>query len=216
MRMSLPRSESNSRRYRRWASAFARTSSRNLSHVSQQSGLLLAVEVFADQIHLVGAVLHHAFAPWSGRADRHQRDRRVGGAHGVGELIVLLYVIFQRHVAELPAAVHFVADAPVLDRVRFGMAVVRAPFPHRTCGRSVRIFDLLNGSFHAAQSTVDGDVRFRFQQPAEHHELVQAKVIVFDARPGRVLARRPAIARSDAVLPVVATDEIPAGPAVDG
>ena len=48
------------------------------------------------------------------------------------------------------------------------------------------------------------------------HELVEADVVGLDALPGRVLARRPAVAVADAVLPVVAADEVAARPAVDG
>src|SRR6185436_11763854 len=112
-------------------------------------------------------------------------------------------------------AVHLVADPPPLHGVGKSVAVL-GPLPAHRRGRgAVHIFHLLGGRFDAAEAGVDRDVGLGADLADEHQELVDADVVRLDAPPGRVLARRAAVALADAVLPVVAAHEVPAGPAVD-
>ena len=79
----------------------------------------------------------------------------------------------------------------------------------------VGILDFLDGRLHVAQAAVDGDVRIGAQLAAEGHEFVDAEIVVFDALPGGIFPRRPAIGIAQAVAPVVSADEIAARPAID-
>ena len=54
----------------------------HLPHVGRQVAFWAAIEMLADKVHVVGAVLQHAFAPRSHVADGDQLDRRVDGPHG--------------------------------------------------------------------------------------------------------------------------------------
>ena len=96
-------------------------------------------------------------------ADADELDRRIDLPHGLGEFVVLLRVLLQRHVAELPVAVHLVADAPELHAVGLGMAVLGPQPAHGRVGRAVGVLDLVDGRFRVAQPAVDGDVRFGLQ-----------------------------------------------------
>ena len=171
--------------------------------------------MLAQQVHVVGAVAKHGFAPLARSADADELDRRIDLPHGLGEFVVLPRVLLQGHMAELPVAVHLVADAPELHAVGLGMAVLGPQLAHGRVGRTVGVLDLFDGRFRIAQPAVDGDVRLGLQVAAKDHELVQAEVVVLDAVPGRVLARRTAVAVADAVRPVIAADEVSTRPTVD-
>ena len=146
-------------------------------------------------------------------ADEHQA--RIDFLHRVDDAVVLLRVLAELHVAKLPLAPHFVADAPVLDAVRLGVAVLRRATSRRSCRRRRCVFDFLGGRVVVAEAGVDGDHRLGADFAAEVDEFVDADVVVLDAGPGGILARRPAVAGADAVAPVVAAHEVAAGPAVD-
>ncbi len=108
----------------------------------------------------------------------------------------------------LPMPHHFTwygSACPFLAR-HAPIGVSAAPLAY--CNSSTALVDV-------AQAAVERDVGFGAENPAEGHELVQPEVIVFDAGPGRVLARRTAVAVADAIFPVVAADEVAARPAID-
>jgi hypothetical protein len=94
------------------------------------------------------------------------------------------------------------------------VAVRRAEFAHGRIRSAVGVFEFLDRILHLALSAVDGDVRFRIQGLAEHHEFIQPEIIMLDAFPRGVLARRTAIPIAEAVAPVVTAHEIPARPAI--
>ena len=104
------------------------------------------------------------------RAHGDDLDRRVHGLHGHGELGVLLDVVGERHVAELPVAVHLVADGPELDAPRLGMAVGRPELAHRRVGRAVGVLELLEGHGDVAQAAVDRDVGLGADEPHQVHD----------------------------------------------
>jgi hypothetical protein len=88
-------------------------------------------------------------------------------------------------------------------------------FAHECVWSSVAVFELSRRRISIAKTGVHRDPWLRVHQFAEPDELVHPKVIVLDARPGGVRARRTPVAIADPIAPVVAADEIAAGPAVD-
>src|ERR1700757_39790 len=94
------------------------------------------------------------------------------------------------------------------------MAVLDSPQTVDVLG-AICVGDFLRGRKSIAEAGVDGDHRLCVNFAAEVEELVDAKIVVFNARPGRILSRRPTITRPDAVAPIVPTDEVPAWPAID-
>jgi hypothetical protein len=111
---------------------------------------------------------------------------------------------------------HLVSDRPPLAAEWRPLAVLRAKRAHWRGRGAVDVFDLVGRRGDVAQAAVDGDVRLGADEAAKRHELVDADVVVFNALPCRVLARRTAITIADAIPPVVAADEVPARPPVDG
>ena len=95
------------------------------------------------------------------------------------------------------------------------VAVFNAPLAADRVFGAVDIFDFLRGGIVVAEAGVHGDHRLGVDFMAEIEELVDADIVGIDAGPGRILARRAAVARADAVAPVVAADKVAAGPAVD-
>ena len=189
---------------------------RRLHDMGEQPGAILPVDMLGHVVHAVGAVAEHGAAPVADGAHADGDDRGVDGAEGVDEGVVALGVLFEGDIAELPVAVHLVADADEADAPGLGAAVGGAEAAHRGVRGAVEVGELVDGVLGAAEAGVDGDVGLGAEQVAEGHELVDADIVVLDAGPGGVLAGRAAVAVADAVAPVVAGDEVAAGPAVDG
>ena len=187
---------------------------RDLGDMTEHPGQLADIEVLTDQVHEAGGPGQHAFAPGPDRADADDLYRRVRRLHDLGEAVVLLDVILKRHMAELPVAVHLVAHRPPLHSPGTVPPVFGAPSAHQGGGCAVDVFDLFGGHGLRALAAVDRDVRLGIDEAAQVQELVDADVVVLDPEPGRVLARRAAVGITDAVLPVVAADEIAARPAI--
>ena len=124
-------------------------------------------------------------------------------------------VSFDRHVAELPVAVHLVADTPPLDAVRLWMPLSGPARSPESRAAAVDVFQLLKRLLQSPQAGVDHDQRFGLELAAKLQEFVDAEVIVFDALPGAFPARRSAVPRTDAVFPVISGYEVAAWPAVD-
>ena len=189
---------------------------RNLQHVAQQPRPLPAVEMLADEIHLAGIRCQHRLVPLAHGADGHELDRAVLRPHRLRELLVLPDVIGERHVAELPVAVHLVADRPPPAPERRRLAVLRAEGTHGRRPGAVDILDFVSRSGHIAETAVDGNIGLGSNQAAQRHEFVNPDVVRLDPLPRRVLPRRPPVTIAEAVPPVVPADEVPAGPPVDG
>src|ERR1019366_8348677 len=62
----------------------------------------------------------HLFGSGPGREER---DVRIDLAHRLSEHVVLDYELVERHYAELPRPVHFIADSPPFNVVRRRVAV---------------------------------------------------------------------------------------------
>ena len=68
---------------------------------------------------------------------------------------------------------------------------------------------------HAARAHVDADVRLGAENATVLDEFVGPEAVRLLAAPGELDAARPLLFRSDAIGPVVAADEVAAGPAQD-
>ena len=107
---------------------------------------------------------------------------RPGGLGGEAAVLV------GRLVADLPRAVHLVAEAPELDAVRLGGAVLRARSerPCRPGGCSTRAG---RRPRQAAGAEVDGEHRLDAGASGPGHELVGADLVGLDRLPGEVEPR---------------------------
>ena len=88
------------------------------------------------------------------------------------------------------------------------MTVLRAELALGRGCCAVGILHLVFRQLHIALAAVHYHVRFRAQQLAEAHELVHAEIVVFDAFPRGILARRSAVGIAQAVAPIVTADEV--------
>ena len=113
--------------------------------------------------------------------------------------------------ADLPGAVHLVAEAPVFHNVRLPAPVGDAHVGVLRAGRRVAVFDEVGGVLNAAGAHVDGQHGFASDVAAEVDEFVGAEPVAFNGLPCQVAPRRPLLARADAVLPAVAAEEVAAG-----
>ncbi|PYM27074.1 MAG: hypothetical protein DMD80_16620 [Candidatus Rokuibacteriota bacterium] len=142
-------------------------------------------------------------------------DGRIGALHDHGERARLLHVVVGVHVADLPAAVHLVAQPPVAHAVRVGVAVLPTKIRPRGVARAVAVLDPRLGLVHRARAHVHADERLGAEHAAILDELVGAEAIRLLGVPRQLAAPRSLVSRPDAVEPVVAAHEVAAGPAED-
>src|SRR3989475_9901485 len=142
-------------------------------------------------------------------------DGRIGTFHDHGERARLLHVVVGVHVADLPAAVHLVAQPPVAHAVRGGAAGLPTEFRPRGVARAVAVLDPRLGLVHRARAHVHADERLGAEHAAILDELAGAEAIRLLGVPRRPAAPRSLVSGPDAVEPVVAAHEVAAGPAED-
>src|SRR5437879_4088560 len=80
----------------------------------------------------------------------------------------------------------------------------------------VAILEEIAGRVGAAGAEVDGEHRLDPGEPAPVEEFVGAEMVGLGRQPGEIEPARPRLDRTDAVLPVVAGNEIAARIAHDG
>ena len=112
--------------------------------------------------------------------------------------------------ADLPRAVHLVADAPVLDVVWRGIAVLAAQVGPVGARRRVAVVDEVAGGLDGASAHVDAEHGRSVDGLAEAHELVGAELVGLQRLPGELTAARALLLGADAVEPVVAAEEVAA------
>ncbi len=139
----------------------------------------------------------------------------IEGAQSLGDLVGEAAVFVGGLVADLPRAVHLVAEAPVLDAEGFGATVGLAQVAPVAAGRAVDVFDEVARFVEAARAEIDGEHHLRADRRAPVGEFVHADGVRFGGVPGEVEPGRALVARADAVLPVVGGDEVAAGIAHD-
>ena len=145
-----------------------------------------------------------------GAAARHEFDRRVDQAHRDGGLRCATAVLGGTRVTDLPRAVHLVAETPGPDAVRLGMAIGRPPVGDLGACRCVAVLDEVARRVGAAGPEVHREHRLHAGQARPGDELVGADRVGLDRPPGEVVPLGPPVAGADAILPVVAGDEVPA------
>src|SRR5579864_5944280 len=133
--------------------------------------------------------------------------------HDVGELPRHTDVVLGASGADLPGAVHLVAEAPVLHTVGLRMPVPAPEVGPVRVPRAVAVFDPRLGLVHRAGPHVDHDERLRTELAAVRDELVGAEAVGLLAVPGKLHAPGAVRRRPDAVRPAIAAHEIAARPA---
>ena len=105
--------------------------------------------------------------------------------------------------ADLPRAVHLVAEAPEAHVVGVFRAVRTAQVGQGRAARHVAALHPVRGILDAPGAEVDGEHGVGPGRTAPGDELVGADRVALDAAPGEVDATRALFARADAVLSVV-------------
>ena len=137
------------------------------------------------------------------RARTSHRNARVDGFHRNRRVANLVDVGFSGL---------FVADTPDFDVERGGMTVLRAQLREWT-GRVVAIAHPVGHLLNACEAVLT-DIGFGPKPSAEFDEFVGSEGVRFRNPPPIIVIRLAILA--DTLLPVVAVDEAPAGPADDG
>src|SRR5580693_6898907 len=125
----------------------------------------------------------------------------------------LAYILLGGQRADLPVAVHLVAQAPVADPVGRVMAVAPAPLRPGRLASAVAVLDPGQRFLQRAGPHVQADVRLGAQLGAVAEELVGAEPVALLAAPGELGAPRPGVLWPDPIRPVVVADEVAARPA---
>ena len=168
-------------------------------------------------------VLQHGVLP--GAVGRHAPPRRAGGgeldrgidpAHHLGRLLRDAAVFGRGLGLHLPRPVHLVAEAPELHAMRLVPAVRAAQLRKRRAAGVVAVLDHVAGRIAAARAEIDRQHRLDVRGAAPVDELVGAELVGLGRHPGEVEPARPLGDGADAVLPIVAGDEVAAGIAHDG
>ena len=176
-----------------------------------------------DVLDMVEGVLEHDALP--GAEGRHrarrgaaggQLDRRIDQLHHLGGFGGDPAVFGRGLVLHLPRAVHLVAEAPELHAVRLGPAMLAAQVGERRAAGMVAVFDQMARRIGAARAEVDREHRLDAGGAAPVDELVGSEGVRLGRLPGQVQAARALLDGADAVLPVVAGDEVAARVAHDG
>ena len=116
---------------------------------------------------------------------------------------------------DLPGTVHLVSEAPQLDVVGRRDAVTTTQVGVSRAGRVVAVLHDVARRVDPARAKVDGHHRLAAHLAGPRHELVDTNVVGLEGSPRQLEPRRPLVSGTDAVLPVVAGDEVASGIAQD-
>jgi hypothetical protein len=144
------------------------------------------------------------------RAADRELERRIEQLHHLGRLRGDAAVLVGRLGFHLPRAVHLVAEAPEAHRVRRRPAVRDAQVGELAAARMVAVLEQPPCGVAAAGAEVDREHRLDAGDATPVDELVGAEVVRLSRQPREVEPARPPLARADAVLPLVAGDEVAA------
>jgi hypothetical protein len=118
-------------------------------------------------------------------------------------------------IADLPAAVHLVAEPPVAHAVGVGVAVLSSQIGPRGVPGPVAVLHPRLGLVHRPRAHVDADERLGAEHAAVLDELVGAESVGLLRVPGQLAAPETLRPGADTVEPVVAADEVAARPPQD-
>ena len=180
------------------------------------SGVLI-IPVHGKILGVVVGVLHYLAVPLRERghvASRAAADDqlhvRVDPLHDFCGFARLFAVVVGVEVADLPVAVHLVADAPQANVHRVAVAVFGSQIAPVRPARVVAVLHHLPGVFRRAGAHVDARHDFRACLAAPVVKLVDAEAVALNRPPGKVKPAWTLFFRADAVLPVIAGKKIAA------
>ena len=181
------------------------------------------VIVQGEVIHILVAMFQNRCFPLgkgghagAGAAAEHQLDGGVHVLHDLGGLVCKTTVFLGGLVADLPGAVHLVAQAPQLDAVGLVIAVLLSQVAEISRGIHIAVFQNVHGFLHTpgAQVNCHHHIGIRLLGPVG--ELVQAELVGLHHMPGQVQPLGPVFPGTDTVFPPVAGDKVAAGVADHG
>ena len=161
-----------------------------------------------DEIHIIIGMLQRRRLPL--REGRHLRvgaaagyklNRRIDDLQRLRRLSREPAVLHRRLRAELPGAVHLIAQAPYFDSERILHAVADAQVRILASGGMVAVFQQIAGVGHSSCAEVDRHHNLGIHRFRPFMKLIQADLIGLHAPPGKVQSSRPLTDRADAVLP---------------
>src|SRR5580700_4409861 len=118
--------------------------------------------------------------------------------------------------ADLPGAVHLVAQTPALDLVGFGDSILAPQFAPARALVQIAVFHQGSRLLRGSRAQIQTQQRFCPRQTAPGEKLVRSKLVRVHRIPRFVQYRRTICSRADAVEPVVSGYKISAGIANDG
>ena len=145
------------------------------------------------------------------RAAHDQFERSVEGAQCLRDFVGEAPIFVRRLVADLPWAVHLVAEAPVLDAERRGMAVLLAKIAPVAARRPVHVFDKVARLVETARTEVDCEHHLGAGGAAPLREFMHADRIGLGRVPREIEPCGALFARPHAVFPIVGGHEIASG-----
>ena len=174
-------------------------------------------------VHLIIALGEHFLLPVAkgihGKgcaAAGHGLNGRIHEFHQTAGLRRDAAVFLRSLMSHLPGTVHLVAQAPEFDVMGLFIAVLSSQVAVVGALFKVAVFQHILRFFRPSGSQIDSHhhVASRLLRPV--HELVQAELVGFDHLPGQIHLRGTLIPGANAVLPVIAGDEISARIPDDG
>src|SRR5207244_5331347 len=126
-------------------------------------------------------------------------DGGIRPLHDQGEGAGLLDVVLGAEAADLPAAVHLVAEPPVADPMGLGMPVLPPQVRPGGIAGAVAVLDPGLGLVHGAGAHVDADVGLGADAATVLDELVGAEAVGLLGVPGELGPARASVDGSDPV-----------------
>ena len=150
------------------------------------------VQVNAVEVHQLGEAAQHDLVPLApaGLPAADELDGRVGPLHDHREGPRPLDVVVGVQVADLPAPVHLVAEAPVPDAMGLGMAVLPAQARPGRLARPIAVLDPGLRLVHRARPHVHADEGLGPQLAAVRDELVGPEAVRLLGIPGELASPR--------------------------
>src|SRR5689334_24256008 len=109
--------------------------------------------------------------------------------------------------ADLPGAVHLIAEAPMLHFVRLSSAILSPEFAPTRAFVHVAVFNELSRLLRGAGTEIHGEERLRGGQAAPREKFIRAKLIGINRVPGFVENGGSISSGADAIQPVIRSEE---------
>ena len=103
--------------------------------------------------------------------------------------------------ADLPGAIHLVAETPKVNIVGIGSAMLHSKIAVISTGRQIAVFHKVSGGICTSSPQIDRHHRFCSHLTAPAHKLIQSELIGFDRTPGEFWTARTGLLGAYGVLP---------------